>query len=189
MSYQDSVEFIEQARRQVAELRNKQAENDEMLRKLDNAQGQLNGLAATATSADGSVTVVAGSGGLVQSVELTESAMKTDAQTLSGRINATLRSAITQATQDQLEIVRTQVGVDVNPAEVLGPQVKFAAFAEQGATPSASEDSDRAHTTTDEDEAFDDVLARSSSVSQAPPPAPVEDEPMSESDRFLRDLR
>src|SRR5699024_10621027 len=113
--------------------------------------------------------------------ELTDEAMNTDAKTLSSRINATVRSAIAQATRDQLKIVQTQVGEDIDPLELLGPQAKFAEFSE-----TVEEAPLPPVTPEEEDDTFDDILSHSSST----PSTPVEEEePMSESDRFLRNLQ
>lgn len=135
MTTQSNQDLIEEMRWQVAKIRDKQAENNELLGELDAAKDQLAALAAKVTSPDGTVAVTAGAGGIVQSVELSDGATGANARTLSATINATLRAAIAEATSQQLDIVRAHVGAEVEPAAVLGPQAKFASFA---ARPDAS---------------------------------------------------
>lgn len=165
MTEQSSRDLVQEMRWQVDRIRSKQAENAELLGKLEATKEQLSALEARVSSPDGHVTVVAGSGGIVRSVELTDSAMGSNASTLSATINATIESAIAAATSKQLDIVRTQVGQDVEPVSVLGPQAKFADFGERaGEHPDEVGDGRRAAT------------------------PPHEEEPASESDRFLRKL-
>jgi DNA-binding protein YbaB len=124
---QSSRDLVEEMRWQLGKIRDRQAANEELLGKLDEAKGELAALEAKVSSPDGRVTVVAGSGGIVRSVELAENAMNTNAKTLTATINATVKAAIAEATGKQLEIVRARVG-DVEPVQVLGPQAKFASF-------------------------------------------------------------
>lgn len=122
----DHQAIIDELRAQLTVLRDRKAENDELLGKITAARADLDALAATATSPDTTVTVVAGPGGIVRSVQFTDSALNTDAATLSATVTATIRDAVSRATQRQLDIVHTRVGQHVDPAHILGPQTVFA---------------------------------------------------------------
>lgn len=135
MTNQSSQDLIAEMRWQLAKITDKQAENNELLGKLDAAKDQLAALEARVTSPDGAVTVTAGSGGIVRSVDLADSAMSSNAKSLSSTINATVRAAIARATDKQLEIVRAQVGTNLEPEAILGPQAKFASFGAPAAAP------------------------------------------------------
>lgn len=128
MIEQSSRDLVEEMRWQLGKIRDREAANEELLGKLDEAKQQLAALEARVSSPDGRVTVAAGSGGIVRSVELAENAMNTNAKTLTATINATVQAAIAEATGKQLEIVRAQVADDVDPVRILGPQAKFASF-------------------------------------------------------------
>lgn len=126
MTNPSNRELIEEMRWQVSKIRNKQAENAELLGKLDAVKDKLAALEASATSPDGMITVVAGAGGIVRSVTLDDAAMRSSAARLSAAINDTIRDAIAAATRQQLAIVHDDVGASVDAEQVLGPQAKFA---------------------------------------------------------------
>lgn len=127
MTEPTSEQLIEQARTQVRQARNKQAEFDELLSTLDEAKTQLHSLRGTATSPDGTVTVTAGAGGIVQSVELSDNALSnTNAPSLASSINATIARATRQATEKQVDLVHRHVGENADIARILGPQTTFA---------------------------------------------------------------
>lgn len=165
MTETNSQQLIEQARMQVRQARNKQAEFTELLAKLDNAKQEIAALQATATSPDGSVTVTAGAGGIVQSVDLSTNAMSNNAASLSSSINAAIAQAISQVTSQQTELVHRHVGQDVDETHVLGPQAVFATAGTADTTTTASS----AHTDHSTDhrhdvDVFTDPLARNTST-------------------------
>lgn len=151
---QSSKDLIEEMRWQVQKIKDKQAENDQLLGKLDSVKGQLAALEAKATSPDGVVTVVAGTGGLVRSVQLTDEAMRSNAGTLTATLNATIERAIADATRMQLEIVRSKVGGTLTAEQILGPQAKFAALGE----PSEGSSPNRFEVDLDDDEPFGGIF-------------------------------
>lgn len=151
MPQQSSKELIEDMRWQVQHIKNKQAEQVELFGKVDAARDRLSALAVRVTSPDGSVTVVAGSGGIVQSVELADDAVRNNSATLAAAINATIKQAIAEATDQQMQILRDTVGGAVDAEQVLGPQAKFAGYGQQASTPAPST-SRRDRYTDDEDE-------------------------------------
>lgn len=147
-------ELIEEMRWQVSKIRNKQAENAELLDKLDAVKDRLAALEASATSPDGMVTVVAGAGGIVRSVTLDDAAMRSSASSLSAAINDTIRDAIAMATRHQLEIVRADVGDSVDVQQILGPQAKFADYG----TPRPAAQAPAPDVTDYDDEPFDTIF-------------------------------
>lgn len=151
MTEPTSEQLIEQARAQGRQARNKQAEFDELLSTLDEAHTQLHSLRVTATSPDDAVTVTAGAGGIVQSVELSDDAMNnTNAPSLASSINATIAQAIRQATEKQVDLVHRHVGENADVARILGPQAAFAPSTESAATePSSDAHRERGHDDTD----------------------------------------
>lgn len=138
----DHQTVIDELRAQLTVLRDRKAENDELLGKITTARAELDALAATATSPDATVTVVAGPGGIVRSVRFTEAALHTDAATLSATVTATIRDAVGRAGQQQLDIVRTRVGKNVDPVQILGPQAIFATPATEPAPVVDEQDDD-----------------------------------------------
>lgn len=136
---QSNHDLIEEMRWQLGKIRDKQAENETLLGKLDAAKDQLEALEVKVSSTEGAVTVTAGSGGIVRSITLTDSAMAMNARTLTSTINDTMRTAIARATERQLEIVRGHVGDTLEPTAILGPQAKLAAFG-MPAEPAAAHD-------------------------------------------------
>lgn len=133
MPQQSSRDLIDELRWQIQEIKNKQAEQVELFGKVEAAREKLQALTARASSPDGSVTVVAGSGGIVQSVQLADDATRTNAATLAAAINTTIQQAIADATRQQLEIVREAGGGAVTAEQILGPQAKLAEYGQRPA--------------------------------------------------------
>lgn len=125
----DNTELIADLRARLVRIRDRKADNDMLLAKLGTARSELAELAATVSSPDGTVTVTAGPGGIVRSVCLSDNALRTTATALSHTIDATVRQAVAEATARQLDIIRTHVGDDIDPNDLLGPQAKFAELA------------------------------------------------------------
>jgi DNA-binding protein YbaB len=149
-----SRELIEQAERDVARLRAQQAENDRLISGIRGAQSELRELTAQAVSPDGTVTVVAGAGGIVQSVQLSDRAMSGNAKTLAASINAAVQDAISAASSKQLDVLRAHVGDAVPAEQLLGPQARFADGADS-ATSSPAPSPAAAYDDYDEDEEYD----------------------------------
>src|SRR5699024_9951000 len=76
-------------------------------------------MAAEVTSRDGTVTVRAAEGGLVHEVRLSESAMSSDAETLSATITSAVREAVAGAAGDFLVATPT-VGTQQEAEESVG---------------------------------------------------------------------
>ncbi|WP_020669237.1 YbaB/EbfC family nucleoid-associated protein [Amycolatopsis nigrescens] len=83
---------------------------DDSLGDAGKMQTELSGLEATATSADRSVTVVAGSGGAITDIRVTEDALKQGASALSATLMSTLQQAIAESARRQAAIVEEHMG-------------------------------------------------------------------------------
>lgn len=90
---------------------------DDRFEQLAEMRAELAALEVRATSADRAVTVVAGPGGAVTDVQVTEAAMELGPQQLSSTIMATLREAVADAARKQAAIVQDYAG---DEADVLG---------------------------------------------------------------------
>ena len=111
-----NTELIEELRGRLNRVR---ADQEAVLATVASAHVELAALAATVTSPDGAVTVVAGPGGIVRSVSLAGD------PGLSATVEATIRQAVAEVARRQLEIVRERLGDHVDAAQVLGPQAMF----------------------------------------------------------------
>lgn len=85
---------------------------DDRFEQLAGMQGELESLEVSATSPDRSVTVVAGPGGSVRDVRLTEEAMHLGPQRLGATIMSTLQEAVADAARQQAAVVQEYVGGD-----------------------------------------------------------------------------
>jgi DNA-binding protein YbaB len=97
----------------VAEFEKFQAQlqnMDDRFEQLAGMQGELAELEVTATSPDRSVTVVAGPGGAVRDIRVTEEALQLGAQRLSGLLMSVLRDAVADAARQQAGIVEEYAG-------------------------------------------------------------------------------
>jgi YbaB/EbfC DNA-binding family len=78
-------------------------------------KNEITAIKASVSSADRSVTVVAGPGGSVLDVQLSEQAFGSGSpRSLAGSINSTLRLAVAEAARKQAEIVQKYVGDRLN---------------------------------------------------------------------------
>ncbi|MGW3993070.1 YbaB/EbfC family nucleoid-associated protein [Amycolatopsis sp. NPDC004772] len=84
----DNAQLIEEMRWQLRRIEDRKAENQRVLAAIAGSDH------ATVTSADRSVTVLAGPGGVVSEVRLAPEAMRFDAVTLSRTITAAIREAV-----------------------------------------------------------------------------------------------
>lgn len=77
---------------------------------VEQMQEQLNELESVATSPDGSVRVVAGPGGAVKDIKLSQEALRQQAGALSATIMSTLQRAVAGAARKQAELVEAHMG-------------------------------------------------------------------------------
>lgn len=105
---------------------------DDRFEQLAGMRSELASLEVSASSPDRSVTVVAGPGGSVLDVRLTDDALRLGAQRLGATIMSTLRDALADAARQQAGIVQEYVGDDApvldqvleTQAEVMGVPVE-----------------------------------------------------------------
>jgi len=83
---------------------------DDRFEHLAGMQGELQNLEVRATSPDQSITVVAGPGGSVVDVRLTDEALRLGAEQLSAELMATLREAVADAARRQAAVVEEFAG-------------------------------------------------------------------------------
>jgi DNA-binding protein YbaB len=83
---------------------------DDRFEHLAGMRGELENLEVSASSPDGSITVVAGPGGAVTDIRVTEDAMRLGAERLSAELMATLREAVADAARQQAGIVAEYAG-------------------------------------------------------------------------------
>ncbi len=85
---------------------------DDRFEQLAGMRSELESLEVSASSPDRSVTVVAGPGGSVLDIRLTEDALRLGAQRLGATIMSTLQDALADAARQQAGIVQEYVGDD-----------------------------------------------------------------------------
>ncbi|MFL6120076.1 YbaB/EbfC family nucleoid-associated protein [Actinophytocola sp.] len=97
----------------VAEFEQFQAQiknMDDRFEHLAGMQGELENLEVRATSPDQSITVVAGPGGSVTDIRLTDDALRLGAEQLSADLMATVREAVADAARRQAAVVEEFAG-------------------------------------------------------------------------------
>jgi DNA-binding protein YbaB len=83
---------------------------DDRFEHLAGMQGELENLEVRATSPDQSITVVAGPGGSVTDIRLTDDALRLGAEQLGVELMATLREAVADAARRQAAVVEEFAG-------------------------------------------------------------------------------
>ncbi|GAA1244035.1 hypothetical protein GCM10009676_32180 [Prauserella halophila] len=91
---------------------------DQQMAGVEDMQSELSELEASATNADRSVTVIAGPGGAVKDLQLTDKAMSQPPQALAAAIKSTLSEAVAEAARKQAGIVDNHMGgMGINATE------------------------------------------------------------------------
>ncbi|SFB30866.1 YbaB/EbfC DNA-binding family protein [Amycolatopsis marina] len=111
-----SAEF-EQLVAQFEQFQSKIKRIDDQFAGIGEMQNELTALEATAVSPDRSVTVVAGPGGSVKDITLTEEALKQRPQALSATLMSTLQQAVAESARMQATIVDQHMGGDLQLTE------------------------------------------------------------------------
>jgi DNA-binding protein YbaB len=86
---------------------------DDRFAQLADMQGELAALEVTAVSPDHSIMVVAGPGGSLRDIRLTEQALELGAERLGSTLMSVVREAVADAARKQAGIVQEYVGADV----------------------------------------------------------------------------
>ncbi|MFF5986302.1 YbaB/EbfC family nucleoid-associated protein [Prauserella flavalba] len=169
-----SAEF-EQLVAEFEKFQSKIKNVDDQLANLGQMQSELSELEGVATSADRSVTVVAGPGGAIKDIQLTDRAMAQPPQALSAALLSTLQQAVAESARKQASIVEEHMGGGLNLTEqVLESQAQL--FGKDPEELRAAMEQERPRRRSAEEERFDDYSQQSVLSSgddrgrQAPPP-------------------
>ncbi|GAB3580584.1 YbaB/EbfC family nucleoid-associated protein [Amycolatopsis endophytica] len=106
-SHGDLVGELQEKLRRIDELKQK---GDQRQAALTRMKDEIGAMSVTVSSPDRTVTVVAGPGGGVQSVRLSEEAMQGSAIQLSSTITTTIQEAVAAAARRQATIVQDALG-------------------------------------------------------------------------------
>jgi DNA-binding protein YbaB len=83
---------------------------DDRFEHLAGMQSELAALEVTVSSADQAITVVAGPGGSITDIRITDEALRLGAERLSGELMATVREAVADAARQQAAVVQEYAG-------------------------------------------------------------------------------
>ncbi len=108
---------MEQLRQRLESIQGNQQKTQERFAKLDSMREEVAAIEASVTSKDRSVTVVAGPGGSVKSVQFTDDAKRLTPIQLSQAVMSTLQQAVAEAARQQAAVVQGYLGDDINIAE------------------------------------------------------------------------
>lgn len=90
---------------------------DSMVERYAGMKEEITAIRASSSSSDHSVTVVAGPGGAVLDIKITDAAMRGSAQSLGSSIMSALRLAVADGARQQAAIVQRYVGDRLNIVE------------------------------------------------------------------------
>ncbi|MFD4254756.1 YbaB/EbfC family nucleoid-associated protein [Amycolatopsis thermoflava] len=113
-SHGDLVEQLQQKLRRIDELKQQGEQRQAAFTRMKDEIGELS---VTVSSPDRGVTVVAGPGGSVQSVRVSEEALHGSAIQLSSTITTTIHEAVAAAARRQAAIVQDALGPSSNVLE------------------------------------------------------------------------
>lgn len=111
-----SAEF-EQLVAQFEQFQSKIQRIDDQFAGIGQMQTELSSLEATAVSPDRSITVVAGPGGSVKDIRLTDDALRQRPQALSAALMSTLQQAVAESARRQAAIVDQHMGGELQLTE------------------------------------------------------------------------
>lgn len=169
-----SAEF-EQLVAEFEKFQSKIKNVDDQLANLGQMQSEISELQGVATSADRSVTVVAGPGGAIKDIQLTDKAMAQPPQALSATLLSTVQQAVAESARKQAAIVEEHMGGGLNLTDqVLDSQARL--FGKDPEELRAAMAEERPRHRSAEEERHDDYSQRSVLSSgydrgrQTPPP-------------------
>jgi DNA-binding protein YbaB len=105
---------FEQLVRQFERFEAKMANLDGRFEQMAGMTEEIAELAGRASSADRSITVVAGPGGSIKEIQLTEEALAQGPRALGGAILTTLQQAVAEVARRQASVVEQYAGDDMN---------------------------------------------------------------------------
>jgi len=121
-SHGDLVEQLQEKLRRIDELKQ---QGDQRQVALTRMKDEIGAMSVTVSSPDQAVTVVAGPGGAVQSVRVSDEALQGSAIQLSSTITTTIHEAVAAAARRQATIVQDALGPQSNVLErVLATQAE-----------------------------------------------------------------
>lgn len=149
---------------------------DEQFANLGEMQQQLAEMEAVATSADRSVTVVAGPSGAIKDIRFTDEALRNGPHALAAELMSTLHKAVAEAARRQAGIVEGALGDDMHLSDqVLETQAELFGMSKEDLKAAVADEAPPAPAA--EDFADENVL-RAESREQRPPstaPQPKQD--------------
>ncbi|WP_007023254.1 YbaB/EbfC family nucleoid-associated protein [Saccharomonospora iraqiensis] len=187
-----SAEF-EQLVAQFEQFQSKIRNVDDQLADVGRMQTELADLEATASSADRAITVVAGPGGSVKDIQLTDKALTRSPQELSSSIMSTLQEAVAEAARKQATIVDEHMGGELNTTDqVVETQAQLFGTSPEDLR-ARMEEARPARPTPPEEEIHEDysqqdLFGADEDDRPAPPTPPPADDGGSAGDDFLRNL-
>ncbi|NIH82699.1 YbaB/EbfC family nucleoid-associated protein [Amycolatopsis viridis] len=110
MPYGSHGDLIDHLQRKLGEVEQRKRAGAQRMAALSQMKDQLSALSVTVSSPDRSVTVVAGAGGGVQSVRVSQDALDGSAIQLSSTITSTIHEAVAAAARQQAAIVQEALG-------------------------------------------------------------------------------
>lgn len=108
-----SAEF-ERLLAQFERFQSKIKKVDDQLANVERMQSEIAELEATASNADRSITIVAGPGGAIKDIQLTDKALSQQPQALSAALMSTIQEAVAEAARKQAAIVDDHMGGQLN---------------------------------------------------------------------------
>ena len=108
-----SAEF-ERLVAQFEQFQSKMKKVDDQLANVGQMQSEIAELEAIASNADRSITVVAGPGGAIKDIQLTDKALSQQPQALSAALMSAIQEAVAEAARKQAAIVDDHMGGQLN---------------------------------------------------------------------------
>ncbi|MGA6163580.1 YbaB/EbfC family nucleoid-associated protein [Amycolatopsis magusensis] len=160
---------------------------DDRLAGLGQMQAEIGALEATATSPDRSVTVVAGPGGSVKEIRLTDEAMRQRPQALSATLMQTLQAAVAESARQQATIVDAHMGGELDlTGQVLETQAEMLGTTAEELRSKLPETASPGRPRRDEHEDFSEQTFLKATDEPQRPASPPPDG--SQGDAFLKNL-
>jgi DNA-binding protein YbaB len=135
------ADLLQQMRSGLEQIEQANAAAEDRLARLDGLTDKLAEIRASVTSPDGSVTVVAGTGGGIRDVQFSSQATRLSPTRLSEVVMTTLRQAVAEAARKQASTVDEATGERITDRvlktqeSVLGPAASPAAESRRSAPP------------------------------------------------------
>lgn len=187
-----SAEF-ERLLTQFEQFQSKIKKVDDQLANVAQMQSEIEDIEATAMNVDRSVTVVAGPGGAIKDIQLTEKALAQQPQALSSELVSTIQQAVAEAARKQAGVVDEHTGGGMNVTDqVIETQAQLFGTSPEELRERMEQESPRRRPAValeeeyHEDYSHHDVFAADDEQPQST--APAADDGGSAGDEFLQNL-